>query len=179
MYHGCDNSDGTRLATLEWNMMLSFAEIPSGPTTALMMLSSPRVYLADPSKMGSGDSWEYSYTLTYVDTSGSSAGGGSSVSIGIPVMGTYTDRGMVEIEVLGETMDAWKIQSTYNMDLLSGLGVDTATLESSGISWFTRSYPGRAEHYWVEDMGLVYEKHVDTETGTVILEKTLTGMVGW
>ena len=43
---------------------------------------------------------------------------------------------------------------------------------------FTRAYPGTADYYWAEDIGLVYEKHVDDGTGAVILEKTLREMVG-
>ena len=176
VYHNCDNSSGTKLSIVEWNMQLTFSAIPTGPTSALMMLSTPRTYLADESKIGSGDSWDFSYTLTYVDTSGSSGGTGGSVSINVPVAGTYTDKGMVEIDVMGESMDAWKIESTYDMELTGALGFDVSSID--GLSWFTRDYPGVAEYYWVEDWGLVYEKHVDAETGTTILEKTLTAAVG-
>ena len=126
--------------------------------------------------IGSGESWDFNYNLTYVDTSGGSGGAGGGVSITVPVSGTYTDKGMVEIEVLGETIDAWKIESTYDMALRDALGFDVSSID--GLSWFTRDYPGVAEYYWAEDWGLVYEKHVDAETGTTILEKTLTNAVG-
>jgi len=178
VYHNCDNSSGTKLSVTEWNMQLTFSAIPTGPSSALMTLSAPRTYLADESMIGSGGSWDFNYTLTYTDTSSSSSGAGGGVSINVPVAGTYTDAGMVEIDVLGETMDAWKIESTYDMQLTTALGIDPSTLESAGLSWFTRDYPGVAEYYWVEGWGLVYEKHVDEETGTTILEKTLTAAVG-
>ena len=175
VYHNCDNSAGTQLSVVEWNMQLTFSALPTGPSSALMMLSTPRTYLGDESVIGSGDSWSFNYDLTYVDTSGSSGGGGS-ISIKVPVSGTYTDKGMVEIDVLGETMDAWKIESSYDMSLRDALGFDVSSID--GLSWFTRDYPGVAEYYWVEGMGLVYEKHVDSETETIILEKTLTAAVG-
>jgi hypothetical protein len=91
--------------------------------------------------------------------------------VSIPVSGSYTDRGLAEIDVMGEPMEAWHIRSSYTMDLLS-----IPTME--GVSGFTRTYPGEANYYWVEDVGLVYERHVDAETGAIILEKTLTSSVG-
>ena len=77
-------------------------------------------------------------------------------------------------------MEAWKIESSYDMTLTAGLGpgIDASTLEGLGLSWFTNDYPGIAEYYWVEGMGLVYEKHVNTNDDTVILEKTLTNVAG-
>jgi hypothetical protein len=48
----------------------------------------------------------------------------------------------------------------------------------TGVPGFTRDYPGQADYYWVEGLGLVYEKHVDTETEATILEKTLTSTSG-
>ena len=167
IYHDCDNSDGTKLSVLEWNMMLTFDEIPGGTSSALMILSSPRTYLNDKSTIGTGETWNFNYSLTFTDTSGGSSG--LPIEISVPVSGSYTDKGMVEMEVMGETMDAWHIQSEYNMDLLT-----IPSLEDG----FTRAYPGQADYYWVEDMGLVYEKHVDTGTGAVILEKTLMEAVG-
>ena len=68
------------------------------------------------------------------------------------------------------------IESSYDMSLRDALGFDVSGID--GLSWFTRDYPGVAEYYWVEDMGLVYEKHVDSETETIILEKTLTAAIG-
>jgi hypothetical protein len=164
IYHNCDNSDGTKLSVLEWNVMLTFEEVPGGSSSALMILSTPRTYLADKSKIGTGESWNFNYSLTYTDTSGS-----MPIEISVPVSGSYTDKGMAEKQIMGETMDAWHIQSEYNMDLLT-----IPALEDG----FTRAYPGKADYYWVEDIGLVYEKHVDTGTGATILEKTLIETLG-
>ncbi len=169
VYHGCDNSDGTKLSVLEWNMMLTFDEIPGGTSSALMILSSPRTYLNDKSTIGTGETWSFSYNLTFTDTSGSSP---VPIEISVPVSGSYKDMGMTTIEALDDTWDAWHIQSDYSMILSTIAGIEGA------LDGFTRDYPGQADYYWVEDIGLVYEKHVDTEKGTVILEKTLTDVVG-
>jgi hypothetical protein len=87
------------------------------------------------------------------------------------VNGTYTDMGLEDIDVMGDSMEAWHIHSTYSMDLMT-------IPDMEGGTSFGRAYPGEADYYWVKDVGLVYEKHVDTETGATILEKTLSGSVG-
>jgi hypothetical protein len=43
---------------------------------------------------------------------------------------------------------------------------------------FSRDYPGDADYYWVEGMGLVKETHVDTGTGAIILDKEMTSSSG-
>jgi hypothetical protein len=164
--HKCDNLDGTKLSIVEWNMELTFDELPaSTPAGVLMTLSSPREYLTKTSTIGTDASWGFSYNLSYTDSSG------TGVSITIPVNGTYTDMGLKDIDVMGDSMEAWHIQSTYNMDLL---GIP----DLEGGSSFSYAYDGQADYYWVEDVGLVYEKHVDTRTEAIILEKTLSGSVG-
>ena len=88
--------------------------------------------------------------------------------------------------VMGEPMMAWHISSTYLMALTVGfppievpeIPTDTGTIPASTSTFFTRDYPGSADYYWVEGWGLVYEVHIDTETGSTILEKTLTASVG-
>jgi hypothetical protein len=165
VYHKCDNSAGSKLSVIEWNMMLTFDELPTGPASTLMTLTSPREYLTKTSTIGTGDSWTFNYSLNYTDSSG------TGVSISVPVSGTYTDMGLEDIDVMGETMEAWHIHSTYTMDLLTIPGLEGGTS-------FGRAYPGEADYYWVEDVGLVYEKHVDTETEAIILEKTLTSSIG-
>jgi hypothetical protein len=65
------------------------------------------------------------------------------------------------------TYDAWHISSTYDMGLTSG-----------GTLPFSRDYPGTADYYWVEDLGLVKEAHYDRETGSLILSKDLAAVSG-
>ena len=124
-----------------------------------MTLSSPRLYLPSTSKIETGDTWSFSYNLVYADTTG------SGIALSVPVNGTYQDEGLTDIEVAGVTREAWHISSTYNMSTTS-------------ITGFTRDYPGSADYYWVEGLGLVKETHVDTETETVILAKDLTSSSG-
>ena len=65
VYHNCDNSSGTKLSVVEWNMQLNFSVIPGGipgtpsTTTALMLLNTPRTYLGDESMIGTGESWTF------------------------------------------------------------------------------------------------------------------------
>ena len=71
----------------------------------------------------------------------------------IPVSGTYTDMGVVSIEVSGVLYEeAWHIHSEYIM-----------YLTDSGLD-FTRDYPASADYWYVEGMGLVKELHTDIET---------------
>jgi hypothetical protein len=167
VYHSCDYVEPSGfvsgLSVREWNMNISYSvELegsPFSPGSVLMILSEPRRYLPDVSLIGTGESWFFDYTLTYVDTSG------SGISISLPVSGSYQDHGLEIIDVAGVSMEAWHISSTYSM-MLTAMG------------GFTRDYPSEADYYWVEGLGLVYETHTDTETGAIILSKELTSYSG-
>ena len=147
--------------------MLTFDEIPGGTSSALMILSSPRTYLNDKSTIGTGETWSFSYNLTFTDTSGSSP---VPIEISVPVSGSYKDMGMATIEAMGDTWDAWHIQSDYSMILSTIAGIDGV------LEGFSRDYPAQADYYWVEDIGLVKEQHTDTETGAIILKKEITAL---
>jgi hypothetical protein len=131
---------------------------PFSPGTVLMQLSSPRQYI-NMDKFDTGASWSFSYSLSYTDTSG------SGMAVSIPVSGSFTDEGTQVVSVMGESMEAWHISSTYTMQLTAAGG-------------FTRDLPGEADYYWVEGLGLVAEEHVDTETGSTTLSKELTAVSG-
>jgi hypothetical protein len=74
---------------------------------------------------------------------------------------------MTTVTVDAGTYDAWHISSTYDMGLAT-----------SGTLPFSRDYPGTADYYWVEDLGLVKEEHFDRETGSLILGKELAAVSG-
>jgi hypothetical protein len=183
VYTLCDEDDGGALSVAEWFIDIDYTVAttgeaspedtaipdtgasPAAPTYSLMILSTPRKYLPNVGTIGTGLEWAFAYNLSYTDTTG------TGITFSIPVSGTYTDMGLTSIEVMGETSEAWHIRSTYTMDLLT-------IPDMEGGSSFSRAYPGEANYYWVEGLGLVYEKHVDTETEAIILEKTLTSSVG-
>jgi len=189
VYHFCDHESLRGLSVPEWNMVVTYtADVegtPLSPGSVLMTLSSPRQYLPGTEMIGTGETWNFDYTLTHTDTGATTA---PVFIITIPVSGTYTDQGLKEITVMGETQTAWHIRSTYGMTLESpppdtgdtdAAPLDTGTPTTiTGVPGFTRDFPGQADYYWVEGVGLVYEKHVDTETGAIILEKTLNDVTG-
>jgi hypothetical protein len=162
-YISCDEDDG--LSVNEWNMNITYSVdiegSPTSPGAVFMVLSSPRNYLPNTDVIGTGSSWSFSYTLMYTDTSG------TGMTVNIPVSGSYTDQGMTTVTVDSGTYDAWHISSTYDMGLTSG-----------GTLPFSRDYPGTADYYWVEDLGLVKEAHHDRETGSLILSKDLAAVSG-
>ena len=167
VYHFCDYAGTEGLSVGEWNMNITYAVdiegAPVSPGATLMTLSTPRLYLPSESKIESGDRWTFSYNLSYTDTTG------SGIAVSIPVSGSYQDEGLTEVEVDGTTMEAWHISSDYTMSLTADptLGV-----------LFSHDYDAEAHYYWVEDMGLVKETHVDTRTDAVILAKDLTDYSG-
>ena len=174
VYHLCDNLGTKGLSVGEWNVEISYevdlelddTAVPVSAGNVLMRLSTPRLYLNN-DMFGTGETWTFNYTLQYIDTSGGSGGtGGSGLSVNIPVSGSFTDKGTQVISVMGESMTAWHISGTYTM-----------ALNGSGIP-FTRDFPGKADFFWVEGIGLVREEHKDTETDAVILSKELTSMSG-
>jgi len=162
VYHLCDHLGTNGLSVAEWNMNITYSvEIegaPFSPGSVLMQLSTPRLYV-NMDKFDSGESWSFSYTLAYTDTSG------SGMAVNIPVSGSFKDEGMQIVDVMGESKEAWHISSSYTMQLTAAGG-------------FTRDLPGEADYYWVEGMGLVAEEHVDTGTGAVVLSKVLTSATG-
>ncbi len=161
VYITCDEDDG--LSVAEWNMNITYEVdldgTPMSPGAVLMTLSSPRNYLPNTDMIGSGGSWSFSYTLMYTDTSG------TGMSVSVPVSGSYQDQGMTTVTVDSGTYDAWHITSEYDMSLTTSLP-------------FSRDYPGTADYYWVEDLGLVKEEHFDRETGSLILGKELAAVSG-
>ena len=162
VYHLCDYAGTTGLSVAEWQMDISYTVdlegTPIAPGMVLMTLSSPRLYL-NSSKRETGDTWNFNYNLVYADTSG------TGMSLSVPVSGIFQDEGMTDIEVMGETMEAWHISSTYNMS-------------TTAITGFTRDYPGEADYYWVDGLGLVQETHTDTGTGATVLAKELSSTSG-
>jgi len=168
VYHLCDHGGTTGLSVAEWNMNITYPLIeipeyetdgPISPGEVLMTLSTPRRYLPGVEKIGTGDSWGFSYTLTYMDTSG------TGMSVSVPVNGSYEDQGMTTIWTDIGTYEAWHISSDYTM-----------ALSSSGM--FTDDWTAEVDYYWVEGLGLVFEEHIDTETGAILLRKELSSSVG-
>jgi hypothetical protein len=162
VYHLCDYGGLSGLSVAEWQMNITYSVemegAPFSPGTVLMQLSTPRQYI-NMDKFDTGSSWSFNYSLNYTDTSG------SGMSVSIPVSGTFKDEGTQIVSVMGDSMEAWHISSTYTMLLTAAGG-------------FTRDYPGEADYYWVEGLGLVAEEHVDTETGATILAKELSAVSG-
>lgn len=124
-------------------------------------LSPARLYLPDEAFIGGLGSWNYDYslTITYVDTSG----GSGDLPFPTAVTGTFVELGEVETTVGGETVNGYRLTNTYSMS-------------SEGL--FTRT--GYIDQTWVPGIGLVYEKHTaeldDGKTSEIV--KTLTSYTG-
>jgi hypothetical protein len=164
VYHLCDHAGSAGLSVAEWNMDISYefdlgpegSTVPVSPGAVLMTLSTPRLYLKT-GALETGMTWDFAYTLTYIDTSG------TGLSLSVPVTGYFQDEGLTYVDVAGTTMSAWHIRSTYEMS-------------SAEISFW--DYSATADYFWVEGLGLVLEEHWNTDTGETILAKELVSSSG-
>ena len=111
--------------------------------------------------LGKEGSWSYSYDNT-VDFSG--------MPMSIPTEGTYVELGFESVKVpAGTFADAYKLSNTYTQDRTA---LDSFGFGGGGV------ITAYAEYYYVEGIGLVYEKTVDTSDGHTIMEKSLTSYSG-
>ena len=110
VYHHCDYESLRGLSVTEWNMNIPYSVTvegyPLSPDAVIMTLSTPRQYLPGTEMIGTGASWDFEYILTHQDPTSTET---PLFIITIPVSGTYTDRGLTEIAVMGEMRTAWHI----------------------------------------------------------------------
>jgi hypothetical protein len=134
----------------------------ASPYTVDATLSTPRQYLPPEYALGAVGNWDYAYTLMIMSAD---EGGGTPTETIYTVDGTYAEVGFEEFILFdGTTVDAYKLSNTYSMTE-SGLFGDTVTT-------------GFIEQHFVKGLGLVKEKHSDSENGSIILLKSLTGYSG-
>jgi hypothetical protein len=151
---GADGIEG--MSTFGWEYDIDYDAHVYPETTVLH--SDPRRYLPPVTSIGTGETWDFSYDMVV-------PGAAPEVPLlSIPVTGSYTELGLESVDVGGVLYeDAWHIRSEYIM-----------SLTTTGI--FTRDYPGVADYWYVAGIGLVMESHVDIETGSIILARTLLEM---
>jgi hypothetical protein len=164
----CDPSGQEGMFVTAWsgdvNTVISDLLPIAVPYSVDATLTSPRQYLPPEYALGAVGTWDYAYTLN-ITASDSSGGGGTPSETVYQVEGTFAEVGFEDFTLYdGTTVEAYKLTNSYTMTE-SGLFGDTVTT-------------GYIEQHFVRGLGLVKEKHSDSENGSIILLKSLTSYSG-
>jgi hypothetical protein len=162
----CDPSGGEGLFMDAWSGEINYIIsdlLPIASTYSVeATVSSPRQYLPPEYAIGAVGNWDYSYSLSILASEGS---GSTPTEVLYEVEGTYAEVGFEEFTLYdGTTVEAYKLTNSYTM-VEEGLFGDTVTT-------------GFIEQHFVKGLGLVKEKHSDSENGSIILLKSLTSYSG-
>ncbi|MDP2315418.1 MAG: hypothetical protein Q8P41_21150 [Pseudomonadota bacterium] len=151
IYEGCDYGGVAGMYMLEWDVS---AEVSGSSLGALLGTpTDPRKYLPSEAELGTGTSWSYAYT-----TSASFSG----LPVTITVDGAYSEMPLTTVTLYdGNTYDAYYIINSYYLDL----------------GGFTQ-INGELEQWYVEGLGLVREINTNTDDGSDVMSRELTGYSG-
>jgi len=154
-YIACSNRSGEEgLFMTQWDM--SILTQGSAVANPFAEISPPRKIFPAEYEVGGAGSWSYSDSATITEAS---FGGGTATS-----EGTYVEDGYEDVVIKGTSYSAYKLVHTF-----------TVTISASMLN---ESVNGQQELWYVNGLGLVKERNVNTDDGSTILSRDLTSYTG-
>jgi hypothetical protein len=155
VYANCD-ADGAYLLQHSDTLSVSGLAIP-----VTIVSNPPQTYLPPADDIGDIGAWTFS-TQNEIDL-----GLGLPIPIAFAISGTYVELGFKSITVQAGTFDAYYLTNEYTED--------RSALDLLGAGGVVNAF---AEYYYVEGLGLVYEKVVDSDSGAMLRERELLSYSG-
>lgn len=153
VYIACDDGgSGEGLFVTSWDMSILFGG--SALTSEYAEIDPPRKIFPPDYEVGGAGSWTYADTANITDA--------SFGAVTADTTGTFVDGGFETVRVDGVDYDAYKLINTYSTNFTS-LG---------------QVINGEQSVWYVEGLGLVKEENINTDDGSTIVSRDLSGYSG-